>query len=366
MEIFYEQEKNNVFMYNLKRFFANLFKKSILLEANNSSSIMQKLRLWDETGEDFILNTDDIIMEINNYDKTLESEKDLILVYATNIAPTDNKILTPSDLSEKYYGEVKFQYERYGISLSKEFHNSIHFCMNSYFSSEKCKYAVCIPLKHFNGKIYGGTECDLFTDGAVTLDKNAYVLCPEKEVNTLRSKNNKAKVVGFKGNNACIYINKFINLGLGYKYKEPDVNEKEWRRDTQDKEFIYKVFENNKWFIGNFEDTPLLIEENRKECTEKIIQTMLLIKDNNLIKEDEKTVRKILTNLFECGNKNVGYSFLIDYSLNRDFNTSFNNAVKKQTGVRLQGIQKWKKTYSIDTQQDLKQLLCERTMDELI
>ena len=366
METYYEPEKTNTFVYNMKRFFANLFKKSKLLEANNSSSIMQKLRLWDETGEDFVLNTDDIIMEINNYDKSLESEKDLILVYASGIAPTDNKILTPHDLGEKYYGEVKFQYERYGICLSKDFHDSIHFCMNSYFSSGKCKYAVCIPLKQFNGKIYGGTECDLFTDGAVTLDKHAYVLCPEKEVEELRSKNNKAKVIGFKGNNACIYINKFINLGLGYKYKEPDVDEKEWRKDTQDKEFIYKVFEDNNWFIGNFEDTILRTEENRKECTEKIIQTMLLIQENKLIKEDEKTVRKILTNVFECGNKNAGYSFLIDYSLDKGFNTTFNNAVKKQTGVRLQGIQKWKKTYSIETQQDLKLLLCERTMDELI
>jgi len=367
MENFYESEKNNAFVYNLKRFFANMFKKSKLLEANNSSSIMQKLRLWDETGEDFILNTDDITLELNNYDKELTSEKDLILVVATNIAPKSNKILTPCDLEEKYYGEVKFdKHEKFGIELSKTFHDTIHFCINSYFSNEACKYAICIPLKEFKGDIFGGKECDLFAVGSVSLDKHAYVLCPEKEVKELRTKNKKTKIIGFKGNNACIYINKFINLGLGFKYKEPDIEEKEWRKDTQDKEFIYRVFEKRDWFIGDYQDTPMILEENRKACTEKIIQTLRVIKDNLLLQElKEDKIRKVLMDTFECGNKEESYSFLIDYSLEKDFNSKFNASVKRQTGVSLKDVQKWKKDYPIDVQQDLKQLLCEKTIADL-
>lgn len=367
MENFYEKEKNNLFVYNLKRFFTNIFNKSKMLEEKNSSSIMQKLRYFDETGEEFVLSTDDVVLELNNYDKEITSEKDLVLIYASNVAPFGNKILTPREINEKDEYELSLTNGmQYTVELSTNFHNSIHFCMNSYFSNETCRYAVCIPLNKFKGKIYGGTECDLFTIGSVNLDKNVYILCPEKEVKDIKKSNGKVKVIGFKGDNACSYINKFINLGLDFKYKEPGIDDKEWRKDNQDKEFIYKVFEKNKWYIGDYKNTVLIDDENRKESIEKIVKTILLIKERNLIEiEGEDTIRNLLIETFECGNVKNSYSFLIDYSLDKKFNTAFNYIVKKMTGVKFANIEKWKKKYSFFVQQDLKLLLCERTISSL-
>ncbi len=65
-------------------------------------------------------------------------------------------------------------------------------------------------------KIYGSVRAeDFFIRGSAILNKNTFILCPDKEAEEIAAKNPKCNIIPYKADNVMEYVNSFIGY-LGY------------------------------------------------------------------------------------------------------------------------------------------------------
>ncbi len=213
-----------------------------------------------QEGTTFILTEEMLSNGIKKIDKTIQTIEDLIMVHKTNFFP-DGAIKTPKETGKAgtkvYRWIVDGKEKEYNIPYMSH-RNTVHFCLNGAVESheyggwDESKYAILMPLAENKDKIVGGTECDLFSFGSVPITDNAYILCPENELEIMRKANPNAQIVGYQGDTVSPYINIFLTNILGYKYKEPTEKSRFWNSDYgKDHENVYRIIQENGWQYGD-------------------------------------------------------------------------------------------------------------------
>ena len=150
----------------------------------------------------------------NNFRKGINQ---FMLVHVTNYAPTNNQIKTPLQTGQSQKKETPI-----GETELKSFRDTVHFTVNTTVSSHgggnwsERKYAIFLPMDSFvekNGqKIKSCQVVDFFIDGPANLPNNAYLLCPQDELEEIKKANPNINVIGYQGKNVIEYTEKFLKM----------------------------------------------------------------------------------------------------------------------------------------------------------
>ena len=170
------------------------------------------LREYDYMGDMLTLN------EFYKKKFSIELTDDIdkyVLVHLTDYMPNNNTIYTPFSTNKSMY-ENKL--------LIKSYRDTVHFAVNGRVGSHgfgdwsNKKYAIIIPLKSFlkkNGdRVLNSRVEDMYIDGSAILPHDAFILCPESELEALNTSNN-LNVVGVPGDNVVPYVDDVLKH-LGY------------------------------------------------------------------------------------------------------------------------------------------------------
>jgi len=221
--------------------------------------------------------------------------------------------------------------------------NTAHFCLNgaveshAYGAWDETKYAVLMPLVENKDKIVGGTECDLFSIGSVPITDNAYILCPESELEVMGKANPDAKIIGYVGSSVSPYVNVFLTNILEYKYKEPTENSRCWNSGFgNDHENVYRIIQENGWEYTHHNGSKWDYDDYTQQYIDilngwikTIMNEKLLYSANNM-----EEIKKVFTKIFNAVNIWNGFSFAGQFSDEEQFKIICDR-VREETGIDL-------------------------------
>lgn len=298
-----------------------------------------------QEGKTFILTEEMINSGIKRIDKPIQSIEDLIMVHKTSFFP-DGAIKTPRETGKSGTTVIRCMVDgkekEYDIPVMSH-RNTVHFCLNgaveshAYGEWDETKYAILMPLAENKDKIVGGTECDLFSFGSVPITDTAYILCPESEIDVVRKANPDAQIIGYQGISVSPYVNIFLNNILGYKYKEPTENSRNWNSGFgKDHENAYRIIQENGWQYVDHNGSKWDYDDYTQQYIEiligwlkTIINEKLLYSANNI----EET-KKVLIKIFNGGSIWNGFNFASMFA-NKDQFILICNRVRNETGIDL-------------------------------
>ena len=158
-----------------------------------------------------------------NNSKKIKGISDLVLVHKTDFIPIDGVIKSSRDAGVLGDANIWINDQEYAIDVPSE-RESVHFCLNGEVTShtlgnwDESKYAIIIPLEKIDKEIIvGGITVDTYTKGSVQIPQGSYILCPQTEIEKIRSLTKNLNVVGYEGENVTGYANMFLSKVLGYK-----------------------------------------------------------------------------------------------------------------------------------------------------
>lgn len=298
-----------------------------------------------QEGRQFVLTEEMLNVGIKQIDKTIQSIDDLVMVHKTSYFP-NKAIKTPFDTKKfamktincKIDGEDR-EY-KYPI---RSYRNTVHFCLNggveshAYGRWDDIKYAILMPLSKNKDKIVGGTECDLFSLGSVPITDNAYILCPKEEIDKMKEANPTAHVIGYEGDSVSKYVNVFLSNILGYKYKVPTQNSRNWDSGQGiDAENVCKLMKDNGWELTDHTGSKWDINDHLQQSIDLldgwlkiVIHEKLLYSSSNI---DE--VKRMIIRRFENIDPFTGYGFACSFEKDEEFEIICDR-VMKETGIDL-------------------------------
>lgn len=199
---------------------------------------LDAIQILESNGMVPILDESD--MYINENPRDYSSTKALIGVHKTNYAPRDNKIITTRETDRRFDSSITIKGKKYNYSYSYN-RATTHMCMNGEVGSHMlgnwndCKYAVLVPFDDIpREQIVSGNDADTFTRGAINLQENTWILCPQDEVEKVKNNNPCVHVLGYDGKNAKGYGNALLS-NLGYRYEAQ--GDGFWRNYDDQKEY---------------------------------------------------------------------------------------------------------------------------------
>lgn len=224
-----------------------------------------------QKGENFILNMESIKnCRIDNTGKEIKTIDDLILVRKTGRFPK-GFMQTPYNANATGKQLCNLNLDGTGKIYelpTRKYRKTLHFCLNagveshSYGNWDSCKYAILMPLSQMKEHIVGGLECDIFAEGDVPITENTYILCPQDEIEKMKTANPLANVVGYEGDSVTPYVNIFLSQVLGYKYKAPTEKSTTWDSGhSKDHDMAMQIFKDNGWEITTHTDSKWDLEE---------------------------------------------------------------------------------------------------------
>lgn len=298
-----------------------------------------------QEGRQFVLTEEMLDVGIKRIDKTIQSIDDLVMVHKTSYFP-NKAIKTPFDTKKfamktincKIDGEDK-EY-KYPV---RDYRNTVHFCLNAGVKShmngewDDTKYAILMSLSKNKDKIVGGTECDLFSLGSVPITDNAYILCPKEEIDKMKEANPTAHVIGYEGDSVSKYVNVFLSNILGYKYKVPTQNSRNWDSGQGiDAENVCKLMKDNGWELTDHTGSKWDINDHIQQSIDLldgwlkiVIHEKLLYSSSNI---DE--VKRMIIRRFENIDLFTGYGFARSFEKDEEFEIICDR-VMKETGIDL-------------------------------
>lgn len=242
-----------------------------LLENNNMEPI------WDESDNVMFDNP-------RNY----RSRADLIAVHKMDIMPTGSRLVPIGEAGVKRTQKINLDGKDYEYSYALD-RKTVHFSMNGEVSShqsgdwEECHYTVMQPFDEIpTEKIGAMVPNDTYTRGSVELTKNAWILCPANEVQTVRDLNPQVHVIGYKNSNANNLAPQLISQ-LGYHVEEISSNgwcDSNWETGLIPFQNIAK--RENIHTVQHSESTDSE-DEDFQIAVNKVIAIVKLMIDNNLI-----------------------------------------------------------------------------------
>lgn len=298
-----------------------------------------------QEGRQFVFTEEMLDVGIKRIDKTIQSIDDLVMVHKTSYFP-NKAIKTPFDTKKfamktincKIDGEDR-EY-KYPI---RDYRNTVHFCLNAGVKShmngewDDTKYAILMPLSKNKDKIVAGTECDLFSLGSVPITDTAYILCPKEEIDKMKEANPTAHVIGYEGDSVSKYVNVFLSNILGYKYKVPTQNSRNWDSGQGiDAENVCKLMKDNGWELTDHTGSKWDINDHIQQRIDLldgwlkiVIHEKLLYSSSNI---DE--VKKLIIDRFHGVDLFTGYSFAGSFMKDEEFEIICDR-VMKETGIDL-------------------------------
>lgn len=266
------------------------------------NDIIQRYNEAIQKGIPFVLTEEDIKLGINNDGKEIKSIEDLLMVHVTDYLPK-GAIKPPIETGKLINFEATFKVNGQDKTFSipvKNYRNTTHYCLNGIVESHMYgnwdvkKYAILMPLDKNKDKIVGGTECDLFSEGSVSINDTAFILCPQNEMDKMKELNPEAHIVGYSGNNVSPYVNMFLSNVLGYKYKEPTNDSRYWEPNTKDQLLVTNIINENGWiYCVHKEGSKWNHEERSKIYTEELFNTIRLVKDEKIL-NDTSNIEQVL------------------------------------------------------------------------
>lgn len=298
-----------------------------------------------QEGRQFVLTEEMLDVGIKRIDKTIQSIDDLVMVHKTSYFP-NKAIKTPFDTKKfamktincKIDGEDR-EY-KYPV---RDYRNTVHFCLNAGVKShmngewDDTKYAILMPLSKNKDKIVGGTECDLFSLGSVPITDTTYILCPKDEIDKMKEANPTAHVIGYEGDSVSKYVNVFLSNILGYKYKVPTQNSRNWDSGQGiDAENVCKLMKDNGWELTDHTGSKWDINDHIQQSIDLldgwlkiVIHEKLLYSSSNI---DE--VKRMIIRRFENIDLFTGYGFACSFEKDEEFEIICDR-VMKETGIDL-------------------------------
>jgi len=326
-----------------------------------------------------ILNENDLSLGTKN-DKSINSIYDLVMVHKTDYTPQgaiktslDTNRSEISTISIKIDGELK----KYPIVV-KSFRDTVHFSLNgsvkshSYGDWDLTKYAIMMPLAENKDKIIAGTECDLFTKGSVPLNSSAYILCPVSEIESIKQTNPQVNVVGYEGETVSPYVDVFLSKVLGYKYKEPTENSRNWNHGhSEDHNTVFSIINENNWEYTDHNGSKWCREELRLRDTDVLIQVINIIRNDKLLMSENniQSVFEVISGRLDHSHLFEGYSFLSDLE-NKETFEEIANSVEAATGINIRvfvdGTKKEPEVYYRDLQKKLAETIIKQLRMEIL
>lgn len=293
-----------------------------------------------QEGRQFILTEEMLDVGIKRIDKAIQSIDDLVMVHKTSYFP-NKAIKTPFDTKKfamktincKIDGEDR-EY-KYPV---RDYRNTVHFCLNGgveshmYGGWDDTKYAILMPLSKNKDKIVGGTECDLFSLGSVPITDNAYILCPKEEIDKMKETNPTAHIIGYEGDSVSKYVNVFLSNILGYKYKAPTQNSRNWDSGKGiDAENVCKLLKSNGWELTDHTGSKWDINDHLQKSIDLldgwlkiVIHEKLLYSSSNI---DE--VKALIIDRFHGVDLFTGYSFAGSFMKDEEFEIICDRVMKE-------------------------------------
>lgn len=267
--------------------------KIILSQSRNDISII--LNYYIENNIQIILTEDDkkyLMKKISesHYKEAFFQEKrriekleDIMLVHKTNFAPINNEIGTRFSSKVVDIANVTISGKQYDINLRPR-RNSVHFSVNHEVmpnnggSWSLCKYAVLIPLLSVPKWQFVSNNCvDTFTNGKISLNNKAYIICPKEDVDEIKRKNSNVTVIGYEGTNVLDYANSLL-WALGYSVELGN----DWGFNDTNRQNAYSklIIENGYSTTQHHSKTKTKIIEEKNYYVCFIIGVIELIKNN--------------------------------------------------------------------------------------
>ena len=217
--------------------------------------------------------------------RNYQSKADLIAVHKMDVVPTNNRLLTLKEAGVQRVGKVILDGKGYTYNYLLE-RNTVHISMNDEVSSheggnwDKCHYTVLQPFDEIpNEKIGMMLSNDTFTRGGFDLTKNAWILCPVKEVETVKKLNPNVHVLGYNAENSYGLAAPFLSQ-LGYRAES--VGAWGWA-DEQSEQQFGKLAKQEKLNMVQHNSTTDYEDEDFLIQTNKAIAIVKMLVENNLI-----------------------------------------------------------------------------------
>ncbi len=312
-------------------------------------------------GENVVLTLEDVSGELQHSGEPIAGIEDLIAVHKTNYMP-HGRIATAKECGESVQATEELELANgEKRELNFEYYqtrNTVHFCLNSQVEShaygnwDDAKYAVYVPLATNKAPFVAGTECDIFTEGGVTLGSDATILCPASEIDDVRVQNPGVCVIGYDHSEesdptALPFANHVVEA-LGYKYQEPTIQSRFWNGgqanldqgsldfdDLNNHEKAMAIFEREGWKYCQHNGSEWSRKENRECFMVKLEQAMQQLRVPNLAGDwnQEKVIQDYLAGLFNSGNIFDGYSFIGDIVQDQKHWDNFQTEIASKIGV---------------------------------
>lgn len=231
-----------------------------------------------------LTETDNIITDNPG---SFTSINDFILVHKTNFMPEASMIKTTMEAGGTKEGSLIIE----GTEFKFDYlipRNTIHFAVNSEVSPNTgggdfwnhTKYTILIPMADIpKTTIREAAPSDTYVEGNVKLTNNAWILCPESEIELVKQKNPCVNVVGYEGDKSLGYADALLSK-LGYCYEKTDF----WSFINRDSEAKYRriMDEEGLTYNAHAHTTDYSIEKINININ-YVTEIIKLIKENNLV-----------------------------------------------------------------------------------
>ena len=209
----------------------------------------------------------------------------LCAVHKMDIMPTKSRLTTLREAGVKQTEKVTLDGKEYEYSFLLE-RNTIHVSLNDEVSShmygnwENCHYTVLQPFVEIpNENIGAMVPNDTYTRGGIDLTENAWILCPENEVETVKQLNPHVHVLGYKGENSKGLAAPFLSQ-LGYRAEH--VGQWGWA-DFESQQQIFGLAERENLSIVQHSYSTDFEDEEFNIFTNKAIAIIKMLIDKGLV-----------------------------------------------------------------------------------
>lgn len=261
-------------------------------------SFEEGLEFLEEHGIDVVLEKDDLMLEAHTSD--FESMDDLIFVHKTDHIPQGDVVRSTSNSDVKNKDSIKIKGQTYEYEYGRK-RDTVHFAVNgevgdhAYGSWSKCKYAVLLPGSSVkDNKIGVLASQDTVFEGNVSLDEDSYILVPKDEIENVRKQNEKAKIIGYDGENVTGFADDLVSK-LGYKQEE--VGAWGWSNEEAQRKFG-DLAKKLGYKSQAHTYTEYNFDEKKQEGISQIVSLFNMIKDNNLV-EIKEDIQAVMSDLIE-------------------------------------------------------------------
>ena len=191
-----------------------------IIEYNKKNNILNILTEEDKKYVEGQIESS-ISSEFSMFKREINSVEDIMLIHKTNYAPKDEVIGTRLSSEVIDTSEVIINGVKYDVKV-RPVRDTVHFSVNHEVSShgggnwDDCKYAVLVPLLSIPKEQFGSNRVvDTFTKGKVKLTDQAYIICPQEEIEKVQKDNPKVTIISYEGTNVKDYA-KILLWMLGY------------------------------------------------------------------------------------------------------------------------------------------------------